>query len=139
MRDLVFYEKPGCMGNRRQRKLLEAASCRLQVRDLLTEHWTAESLLMFFAGLPVTQWFNTSAPRIKSGEIDIDAVDEQQALAMMLEEPLLIRRPLMQYGNHYQAGFEDGPVLTALGIRLNDDAGLDGCVHTEAASAGGAS
>lgn len=138
MQNVVFYEKPGCMGNRQQRKLLEAHACRLHVCDLLSEQWTVESLSRFLAGLRVSQWFNTSAPRIKSGEVDIDALDKDQAMALMLDEPLLIRRPLMQFGDVYQAGFEDGPVLRALGINLKPDESLDGCsVHQKAVSSGG--
>ena len=37
---------------------------------------------------------------------------------MMLEEPLLIRRPLMAVGEIRQAGFGAGPVTAKLGVRL---------------------
>jgi len=96
MSTLTFYEKPGCAGNARQRALLEAAGHTLARRNLLTAHWTRESLLAFLAPLPVAQWFNRAAPRVKSGEVAPEALDADTALALLLAEPLLIRRPLMQ-------------------------------------------
>ena len=59
-------------------------------------HGRAERLRAFFGDLPVKHWFNTSAPAIKQGEVEPDKLNEQEALALMLDNPLLIRRPLMQ-------------------------------------------
>jgi nitrogenase-associated protein len=131
MTDLVFYEKPGCAGNQRQKKLLLGLGHRLQVRDLLSEKWTAERLRPFFGKSPVAQWFNESAHRVKDGSIDIHAVDEKQALELMLAEPLLIRRPLMQFGEVRQSGFLPGPVLEALGISLDPEKDLQSCPMPE--------
>lgn len=127
MNELVFYEKPGCLGNRQQQALLLSLGHRLEVRDLLSEHWTAERLRPFFSDRPVAEWFNLSAPRIKSGELDIQRLDEPQALALMLEEPLLICRPLLQRGELRQAGFVPGPVLDALGVTLAPGEDLQSC------------
>lgn len=96
MTQLVFFEKPGCGGNARQRALLQGAGHTLERRNLLTAHWTRERLLDFFAPLPVALWFNRAAPRVKSGEIVPGQLDAEAALALLLAEPLLIRRPLMQ-------------------------------------------
>jgi nitrogenase-associated protein len=96
MTDLVFYEKPGCSGNARQRAVLEAAGHRLERRNLLTERWTPELLLAFLLPLPVAQWFNRAAPRVKSGELVPEELDAGTALALLLQDPLLIRRPLMR-------------------------------------------
>ncbi|WP_428422290.1 hypothetical protein [Methylibium sp.] len=108
MVQIVFYEKPGCGGNARQRALLEAAGHTLQRRNLLTAHWTGERLLAFLAPLPVAQWFNRAAPRVKSGEIVPEQLDAPSALALLLAEPLLIRRPLMQR-------LDDGACLVGFG------------------------
>jgi hypothetical protein len=49
MSSIVFYEKPGCAGNAKQRALLQAAAPTLIRRDLLSERWTADSPLEFLA------------------------------------------------------------------------------------------
>lgn len=122
---LIFYEKPGCVGNQRQKALLHGQGYNLEVRNLLSEAWTVGSLRPFFAAKPVREWFNLSAPRVKSGELAIERLSEQEALELMLKEPLLICRPLLQYGNIRQSGFVPGPVLEALSVDLETETGED--------------
>jgi nitrogenase-associated protein len=95
MAHIIFYEKPGCAGNARQRAVLEHAGHTLTRRSLLETAWTAQSLLVFLQPLPVEQWFNRAAPRIKSGELVPEALDAQAALTELLADRLLIRRPLL--------------------------------------------
>ena len=96
MARLTFWEKPGCGGNARQKAVLAAAGHALVVKSLLAEPWTAERLLQFLEPLPVAEWFNLAAPRVKSGDVAPATVTWEEALAMLLAEPLLIRRPLME-------------------------------------------
>lgn len=103
---IVFYEKPGCATNRLQKQLLRATGLELDVRDLLSEHWTAELLRPFFTDKPVVEWFNLSAPAIKYGELDPQILTPEQALELMIKNPLLIRRPLIRHGAHFMAGFD---------------------------------
>jgi nitrogenase-associated protein len=116
MTRVIFYEKPGCSNNARQKQLLSAAGHDLDIRDLLTEAWTPELLRSYFEGKPVAAWFNKAAPKIKSGEIKPDAVDADTALAMMLAEPILIRRPLMEAAGRRNAGFDPVEVEAWIGL-----------------------
>lgn len=112
---VTFYEKPGCGTNRKQKAMLAAAGHRLDERNLLSEPWTEERLRGFFGDMPVASWFNPAAPRVKSGEIDPLALGPDDALALMLAEPLLIRRPLIEAEGRRCAGFDKEPVLSLLG------------------------
>lgn len=131
MKNIVFYEKPGCVGNQAQKTLLRDAGYRLEVKNLLENNWTTSELRSFFGNKPVNRWFNQSAPKIKSGAIDINGLDEQQAIKLMLAEPLLICRPLLQYGDLKQSGFVPGPVLTALEFILDSEQDLQSCPMAE--------
>ncbi|MCG8023521.1 MAG: nitrogenase-associated protein [Candidatus Thiodiazotropha endolucinida] len=130
MSQLVFYEKPGCVGNHQQKALLNALGHTLEARDLLSEIWTPQSLRPFFTDKPVAEWFNLSAPQVKSGELRIDDLSEDQVLALMIEEPLLICRPLLQFESIRQSGFVPGPVLDALGVDLDPKQDLHSCPKT---------
>jgi nitrogenase-associated protein len=88
---VVFYGKPGCVTNARQQALLCALGHRLEVRDLLQEHWTAGRLRPFFGTRPVADWFNPTAPRIKSGEVLPAALDEAAARALVKQSCSLAR------------------------------------------------
>jgi nitrogenase-associated protein len=116
MATVVFYEKPGCANNTRQKLLLAAAGHTVLARSLLTEKWNAQRLREFFGTLPVAEWFNPSAPRIKSGEVRPDALDESAALESMLADPLLIRRPLMEVDGERRVGFDQDAVDRWIGL-----------------------
>ena len=119
---LIFYEKPGCATNSRQKVLLQRAGVQFEVRSLLAEKWTTDHLEKFFSGLPVTEWFNRVAPRIKKGEVRPETVSAAQALALMVADPLLIRRPLLQKGAWHYVGFVWDEIAPQLGIASAIDA-----------------
>lgn len=116
MTTVFFYEKPGCINNTRQKKLLQDAGYEVVACNLLTESWTAERLALFFQGIPVSEWFNRSAPQVKDGLVVPEQLSADQAMELMLDMPLLIRRPLMQIGEQYLAGFDVDRVNQALVI-----------------------
>jgi len=128
---VTFYEKPGCKGNLRQKTLLAAAGHTVQAKSLKSEPWTADTLLAFIGKLPVSAWFNPAASAIKSGDIVPENISFEHALHLLLENPLLIRRPLMEVGDQRMVGFDVTAVDAWIG--LNDvelPAGnIEACVH----------
>jgi len=128
MAHVIFYEKPGCAGNARQKALLRASGHEVEARSLLQESWTASSLRPYFGVKPVPEWFNAASPRIKSGEVDPEKVTPQEALVMMILDPLLIRRPLMRIGDHCEAGFDPKAVDQWIGLKETGETVGDGCL-----------
>ena len=118
MSKVIFWEKPGCKGNAKQKEILLASGHQLDVRDLLTEPWSRVGLKQFFGDRPVSEWFNPTNPAVKSGEIVPEEVDPEDALTMMVENPLLIVRPLMQVGEERLAGFDVQEVHNWIGLNL---------------------
>jgi nitrogenase-associated protein len=90
----------------------------LEVRDLLTETWDAVGLALFFGERPVAEWFNPAHPRIKSGELVPAAFGREEALRLMVAEPLFIVRPLLQVGEERLAGFDMEQVHNWIGLDL---------------------
>lgn len=126
MAHILFYEKPGCGGNAKQKALLTAAGHTLDVRDLLTTPWTVETLRPFFGTRPVADWFNRSSPRVKSGEVVPETMTPETALAAMLADPLLIRRPLLESGGRSECGFDTALITAWLGPLPVEEVG-EGC------------
>ncbi len=116
MAKITFYEKPGCGNNTKQKALLAAAGHEVSACNLLTEPWTSERLLAFFGTYPVADWFNRAAPRIKSGEIVPETMDADDALWLMLQDPLLIRRPLIEAEGRKEIGFDQNLIHAWLGL-----------------------
>lgn len=137
MADVIFYEKPGCASNARQKALLVASGHALDVRDLLSEPWSVSSLRPYFGETPVREWFNPAAPRVKSGEIDLDKITPQAALVMMIVDPILIRRPLIKVGGRCEAGFDPERIGSWIGLRPTEKRVDDLCSRTDAARSEG--
>lgn len=129
MSTVLFYEKPGCINNTKQKVLLAAAGHTVQAKNLLTEKWTAARLRAFFGDLPVVEWFNHTAPRVRDGEIWPHKLSGEQAIALMLKEPLLIRRPLMEVDGQRRVGFDQDAVDRWIGLssKAKDREDLETC------------
>ncbi|MDJ0734952.1 MAG: ArsC/Spx/MgsR family protein [Nostocaceae cyanobacterium] len=120
MARVIFYEKPGCKNNTKQKTLLTASGHEVVAFNLLKEPWTVERLRSFFGNRPTKEWFNAAAPRVKSGEVVPEKVDPQKALVLMLEDPLLIRRPLIEVGDRREVGFDAEKIDAWIGLKPKD-------------------
>lgn len=127
MVQIIFYEKPGCISNARQKRLLTESGHTLDVRNLLETPWSPDGLRPFFGDTPVADWFNKTAPRVKSGEVRPDALSASEALAELCADPILIRRPLMMVAGECRAGFDQEAVAAWIGLTLGDKAVTDDC------------
>jgi nitrogenase-associated protein len=130
MAKVIFYEKPGCAGNARQRRILEDAGHTVEARSLVDTPWTNEALLSFFGSLPVAQWFNLNSLPVKSGDVVPERLDREAALALLKAQPLLIRRPLLEVDGERRVGFEAESIAAWIGLgpaAVNDD--LEACRH----------
>lgn len=130
MATILFYEKRGCATNARQKRMLEAAGHTVVAKSLLDETWSGERLRSFFGDLPPEQWFNRAAPSITSGRVDPRQTTGDVAIASMLADPLLIRRPLLEVEGRRCAGFDIERLDTLLGLPL-------GLAHAESTGAAG--
>jgi nitrogenase-associated protein len=113
---IIFYTKLGCSTSARQVALLEQSGHQVEVCDLLAHPWSADELTSFFGSMPVEEWFNPNSPRVKSGEIDPQSFDRDGALAQMLADHLLIRRPLMESGGARLCAFDPATVHAWVGL-----------------------
>jgi nitrogenase-associated protein len=123
--EIKFYEKPGCTNNTRQKIMLLESGHVVTACSILKNAWTAETLKPFFNGLPVAEWFNMAAPRIKSGEVIPADFDENAAIQAMLADPLLIRRPLMEVDDTFICGFDNEFVQSL--IQYQDASHVQSC------------
>ncbi|MGA8170782.1 MAG: ArsC/Spx/MgsR family protein [Methylocystis sp.] len=130
MAHVIFFEKPGCGGNARQKALLAASGHEVEARSLLSEPWSSAELLRYFGARPVEQWFNMASPRVKSGEIDPRRLSSGTAIELMLADPLLIRRPLMRVGERREVGFDMELVDAWIGLAPTRQPVTDSCIRT---------
>jgi len=115
MAQMVFWEKPGCINGGRQKKILTDAGNVLECSNILEKQWTGEELMRFVAGKSASECMNFTAPAVKRGEIDPGSLSLDQAIELMIEDPILIKRPLIEVDGAYIQGFADTRLKQYLG------------------------
>ena len=108
--------------------MLELSGNQITALNLLEHPWTKEELEAYLGEKPVAECFNPAAPAIKSGEINPLDYTKEEAIVLMINDPLLIKRPLMQIGERRIQGF-DTTVLRDL-IDLTGVSGAETVVKT---------
>src|SRR3954452_21028794 len=116
MAEVLFFQKPNDPANSKQKTQLEAAGHTVDARDLLSEPWTPETLRPWFEDRPVEDWFNRFAPAVRSKAVVPAEMDETAAIAAMIADPELIRRPLIQVGDKRAVGFDPNSLNSWLSL-----------------------
>lgn len=65
---------------------------------------------------PVAEWFNRTAPLVKLGAVVPEQLTPTAALELMIQHPLLIRRPLIQVGEVCHSGFDRSKIDAWIGL-----------------------
>ena len=125
MKLVIFYEKPGCATNSKQKKSIRDAGYLVIERDLLNNEMSKETLYEFVKDKPVNEWFNVNAPKIKNREIDPLSLNEQDALELILNEPILIKRPLMVIDNQKICGFDSERIEKILNTKFQTEVSVE--------------
>ena len=119
MNIVIFYEKPGCLTNEKQKNAFRDSGYKIIERDLLNHGMSEKELYEFIKNMPVTKWFNPNAPQIKNGEIIPVDLSEKEALTLVTKNPILLRRPLMIIGNKKLCGFNQWFMEKSFKVKLN--------------------
>ncbi|NTW63717.1 MAG: arsenate reductase family protein [Chlorobiaceae bacterium] len=114
MASILFFEKPGCQNNTRQKAWLELSGHTVEAINILEYPWSKEELSLYLGENPVSACFNPAAPAVKTGTISPDLFNREDALEAMVKNPILIRRPLLKTGNHYLQGFDTAVLRTII-------------------------
>lgn len=117
MAQVLFFEKPGCINNAKQKRILRNAGHNVIAMDMLEYPWSEKLLLDYLSSLPLIEWFNQSAPKVKSGKICPDSLMVEDALKLLVKEPVLIRRPLMKVNNEFKVGFDYDEINNWIGLQ----------------------
>ncbi|MBU0681249.1 MAG: nitrogenase-associated protein [Proteobacteria bacterium] len=115
MAEIIFFEKPGCINGDKQKAILRAAGHSLSCIDILKYPWSPEKLLIFVAGKEPSEMINSTAPAVKKGEVVHERLFFDEALNLMVANPILIKRPLIAVNGLSIQGFTDPRLAPFLG------------------------
>ena len=108
---IIFYEKPGCINNTKQKVKLKEFGFNVICTNLLETNFSKNQLLSFFDGREIKECINKNAPAIKNSELDIENLSDENILELMISNPILIKRPLITVGSNKFCGFDINKLL----------------------------
>jgi arsenate reductase (glutaredoxin) len=129
--NFIFYEKTGCSGNAKQKELLKSHNISFSVKSLLDTSWSKESLGEFFKGLDTKDIFNPFAPQIRDKEIDINSLSKDEAIELMIKNPILIKRPLLDINGVKVCGFDIEKINELLNTNIDTNKKLNTCSSSD--------
>lgn len=129
---VIFYEKTGCSGNARQKTLLREHGIAFEVRSLLDTPWNKPTLEAFFEGLNPKEMLNPFAPQLKGGSFKLEDYTKESLIEKMVQEPLLIRRPLLEIGTVKLCGFDIEKLNTLLHVNMPTPSNINACLSSDA-------
>jgi arsenate reductase (glutaredoxin) len=124
---IIFYEKPGCAGNHKQKTVLKNQGLSFQTKSILDTPWTSDSLSLFFKNLEKKDIINPFAPKIKNKELDIDTISKEELIELMCQEPILIKRPLLEIGEQKLCGFDINAINEIFDIEICGNIKISTC------------
>ena len=112
---IQFFEKPGCINGEKQKRILIEAGNVLECVNILEHPWSRLELDPFFEDKEPSVIMNFTAPAIKKGDIVPANLHYNEAVALMIKNPILIRRPLIRVDGMSIQGFTDTRLSSYLG------------------------
>ena len=77
------------------RELLSNAGFSLIEKDFFVEMFTVESLRSLLKGVSARDVFAVRSPMVKKLNLNLDTLQDDELIKLMVDEPRLIRRPMV--------------------------------------------
>ena len=106
---LTLYVIKNCDTCRKARKALESKGIPYQVNDLREDGLSAALLEHILAHVPVIEALNRRSTTWRNlPEEDKKEIDANKARALIMANPTLLKRPLLDTGDDILVGYRDG-------------------------------
>lgn len=104
---ISLYVHPTCTSCRKAVALLDDAGADIERRDYFKDRFTADELtaVLARAGRTPIEMLSTRAKAYRDLGIANRTLTEEELIALMVEEPTLLRRPLAVTGGQSTVGF----------------------------------
>ena len=115
---MIFICYPKCSTCQKARKWLEERGIPFETRHIKEQNPTAEELALWQqrSGLPLKKFFNTSGLQYRALGLKekLAEMTEQEQLALLASDGMLVKRPLLVLGDRVLAGFREEAWQAAL-------------------------
>ncbi len=108
---VLFLEYPKCSTCKKAKAWLDAQGVSYTDRDIVTDNPTADELRTWYerSGLPLRRFFNTSGMLYRELELakKLPDMTEEEALALLATNGMLVKRPLLVTDAAVIPGFKE--------------------------------
>ena len=115
---MLLLEYPKCSTCQKARKWLEAHEIAFEERHIVEQNPNADELKTWQAasGLPLRRFFNTSGMKYRELNLKDKLPDmtEDEQLALLATDGMLVKRPLLILGDRVLVGFKEAEWAQAL-------------------------
>jgi Spx/MgsR family transcriptional regulator len=105
-RRVRFYQKATCGACRQAKAVLETLGLDLDVRDLIREPLNRNELTELIGSTDVREFLNPTASLFKQRKMQLSPPTKAEAIRLMMEDPNLIKRPIIIKGKRKLFGYE---------------------------------
>lgn len=113
MKRVTLYTKTGCSTCNKAKQFLLQQGIHYTERDIFKHPFSETELRAIIAHKPLQEIFSYRSPSVKALGLSDRELSEDEMLRHMLEEPRLIRRPLLTAGEAVVVGYSE-PQLEAV-------------------------
>jgi arsenate reductase len=92
---ITIYHNPRCSKSRKALELLQEKGLEIEVIEYLKHPLSLEQLIKLRSSINLNDLVRTNEPEFKALGLSLD--DEQTLLTAMLQEPILMQRPIVLY------------------------------------------
>lgn len=109
---ITAYLYNSCTSCRKAKDVLDQEKAQYDVREYFKQKVTRQELdeLLASTSLTVADILSTRSTPYKQGNLAEKNLTDDQILDMMVDEPRLIKRPLLISGSNAVIGFNDGKI-----------------------------
>lgn len=115
MKRVTLYTKTGCTSCLKARQTLLRQGVHYTERDIFKHPLSEQELRTLAAKRPLAEIFSHRSPSVKALGLAGRELSDEEMLRHMLEEPRLIRRPLLISGEEVVVGVVPEAMAAALG------------------------
>ena len=98
---------------RKAKEFLSQKKIEFNERDFFKNKFSREDIVAPLQGRPAGDMFNSRSPRVKSMGLEPAKLSDDKLIDLMLQEPRLVRRPVVRIGDKVYFG-ADSKVLEKL-------------------------
>ena len=106
---MLFLHYPKCTTCQKAKAWLDAKGVAYEARDIKLENPSAEELRTWWkkSGSPLKKFFNTSGLQYRALELKdkLPSMDEEQQLALLATDGMLVKRPILVGEDFVLTGF----------------------------------